>query len=334
VASVRYFGCFLSALIFTHETQDGARSTSSRIELGRVHSTAGYKDAAGKLEYADNRMSSSSPTASIREAALPILPKLGNPIIPEDIDATSIASNWLSSFTKFASEGNADGVLDLLITSSFASNLFKRGGSDQPSSTDELSVYWRDLLALTWDFRTFEGTPKIKQFLEARLKGAKISNTQLRKDFPPQLQKPFPDIIWVILAFTFETDVGLCSGIVRLIPVVDNGQTVWKAHSLFTNLDGLKGFPEKVGALRSHEPNHGKWEKARKKEVEFEGTDPAVLIIGGGHSGLDVAAHLKALGVSNLVIEKNPRIGDNWRTRYEALCLHDTVCAFYSLDMK
>jgi len=49
------------------------------------------------------------------------------------------------------------------------------------------------------------------------------------------------------------------------------------------------------------------------------------LIVGGGHSGLGVAARLKALGIPALVIEKNGRIGDNWRTRYEALCLHDPV---------
>ncbi|KAF8661622.1 hypothetical protein AX16_001296, partial [Volvariella volvacea WC 439] len=53
--------------------------------------------------------------------------------------------------------------------------------------------------------------------------------------------------------------------------------------------------------------------------------DPTVLIIGGGHSGLDVAARLKALGVSTLIVEKNDQIGDNWGKRYEALCLHDPV---------
>ena len=95
---------------------------------------------------------------------------------------------------------------------------------------------------------------------------------------------------------------------------------------MFTNLDDLKGHPEKIGPLRNQEPNHGKWEAARQKEVSFEGKDPTVLIIGGGQSGLDVAARLNTLGVSNLVIEKNAKIGDNWRTRYEALCLHDPVC--------
>ena len=46
-----------------------------------------------------------------------------------------------------------------------------------------------------------------------------------------------------------------------------------------------------------------------------------------GHSGLDVAARLKYLGVKTLIVERNPRVGDNWRNRYEGLCLHDYVCA-------
>ncbi|EEB94411.1 hypothetical protein MPER_06778, partial [Moniliophthora perniciosa FA553] len=63
----------------------------------------------------------------------------------------------------------------------------------------------------------------------------------------------------------------------------------------------------------------------RQREVAFEDSEPTVLIIGGGQSGLDVAARLKSLGDSHLVVEKNARIGDSWRNRYEALCLHDPV---------
>ncbi|KIK47187.1 hypothetical protein CY34DRAFT_9210 [Suillus luteus UH-Slu-Lm8-n1] len=48
-------------------------------------------------------------------------------------------------------------------------------------------------------------------------------------------------------------------------------------------------------------------------------------LLGGGQSGLDVAARLKMLGMKTLVVEKNERIGDNWRKRYAALCLHDPV---------
>jgi len=39
-------------------------------------------------------------------------------------------------------------------------------------------------------------------------------------------------------------------------------------------------------------------------------------------SGLMMAARFKALGVPALIIERNKRIGDNWRGRYEALSLH------------
>lgn len=35
-----------------------------------------------------------------------------------------------------------------------------------------------------------------------------------------------------------------------------------------------------------------------------------------------LGARLKALGVNALIVERNKRIGDNWRGRYEALSLH------------
>ncbi|KAG6371372.1 hypothetical protein JVT61DRAFT_9580 [Boletus reticuloceps] len=38
---------------------------------------------------------------------------------------------------------------------------------------------------------------------------------------------------------------------------------------------------------------------------------PTVLVIGTGHSGLDIAARLKYLGVPHLIIEKKAWVGDN-----------------------
>ena len=52
---------------------------------------------------------------------------------------------------------------------------------------------------------------------------------------------------------------------------------------------------------------------------------PQVLIIGAGQSGLALAAQLQHLGVPYLVAEQNPRVGDNWRNRYDSLILHDPV---------
>ena len=277
-----------------------------------------------------------SPDSDIHhtEIPLPTLSKLGNPSIPADLDAVKIATEWLSLFANFAEQGDINGILSLIPDSQLSSNIFKESASndahDHPDNTD-FAIYWRDILALTWDFRTFEGTPKIKQFLVDRLSKSKtISNIQLLDG--SQLVKPYPDLAWIQLSFSFETQIGLGSGIIRLIPISTGGSNsnenvVWKAHSIFTNLDGLKGFPEKIGALRNAQPNHGKWGAEREK-ARFWDKDPTVLIIGGGHSGLGVAARLKALDIPALVIEKNGRIGDNWRTRYEALCLHDPVCEY------
>ena len=233
------------------------------------------------------------------QPSLPTLDKLGSKVAA-DVNVKEVASQWLESFALKVRSADIEGITNLFVEDAF----------------------FRDILALTWDFRTFEGTHAIKKFLEDRLHKAKPSSFKLKDEFLG-LQQPYPDVAWIQAMFDFETDVGLGSGVFRLVPLSDGG---WKAHTMFTNLEDLKGFPERIGPLRDHRPNHGKWAEKRKKEIEFEDDEPTVLIIGGGQSGLDLAARLKYLDVSTLVVERLPRIGDNWRKRYEALCLHDPVC--------
>jgi hypothetical protein len=50
-----------------------------------------------------------------------------------------------------------------------------------------------------------------------------------------------------------------------------------------------------------------------------------VLVVGGGQAGLSIAARLTQLGIDTLIVDRLPRIGDNWRTRYHALTLHNQV---------
>jgi len=233
------------------------------------------------------------------QSPLPTLAQL-QAVVPPNLDVRQITAEWFRSFTINLEIGNYDGIVDLLLE----------------------NAYWRDILALTWDFRTFHGIPRIRKFLVDRLPSARMKSLKLKEKFI-DLQKPFHDVAWIQAMFEFETDVGLGSGVFRLVPT-PNGD--WKGHCILTNLDDLKGFPEQVGSLRNHEPNHGKWVEQRRLETEYADRDPVVLICGGGQSGLQLAARLKYLNISSLVIEKNPRIGDNWRNRYESLCLHDPVC--------
>ncbi|KAJ3901259.1 hypothetical protein F5879DRAFT_1011498 [Lentinula edodes] len=219
---------------------------------------------------------------------LPTLDRLGASLSP-NVNPEEIVSKWFSAFAKLAEAGDVEGLISLFMSES----------------------YWRDVLAFTWDFRTFIGSDKIKQFLRDRLSASKAKMFKLRDDYL-ELQQPYPDIAWIGFLFDFEVGVWSCDG-------------SWKAHTIFTNLEELKGNPEKVGEMRESRMDHGLWSAQRQRAAAFEDKEPIALIIGGGQGGLAVAARLKMLGVSALIVEKNPRIGDNWRNRYKALCLHDPV---------
>ncbi|KAH7913178.1 FAD/NAD(P)-binding domain-containing protein [Hygrophoropsis aurantiaca] len=226
------------------------------------------------------------------------LPTLGSELL--DLNYQEIAEQWFIDFAEALEYHKVDSVVDLFISG---------------------DVFWRDTLALTWDFRTFRGIPAIRKFLADQLHLFTISSVTLRTNFVT-LERPFSDVAWIQGFFDFETTIGLASGIFRLVPLSDG---TWKAHAVYTNLEDLKGHPEQNGPLRDHRPNHGKWASKRAREIEFLDEEPKVLIVGGGQGGLAVAARLKMHGLNALVVEKNERIGDNWRKRYAALCLNGPV---------
>ncbi|KAF7375743.1 Flavin-containing monooxygenase YUCCA3 [Mycena sanguinolenta] len=225
------------------------------------------------------------------------LPRL-NATIPPDLDVDKVAKDWMAAFVKSIEAADVEGTMALF-------------------NAD--SVHWRDMLALTWDFRTFHGATSISTFLTDRLPIVKPSNFRIKEQ---SLQPLAPDLTWICITFDFDTHIGAASGIVRLVPQTTGA---WKAYLMYTNLEQLTGFPEKIGDLRHSAADRGTWSQDRANGLEFVEGDPVVLIIGAGHSGLDLAARLKYLDIRTLVIEKNPRIGDNWRNRYDALCLHDPV---------
>ncbi|KAI6145597.1 FAD/NAD(P)-binding domain-containing protein [Pisolithus tinctorius] len=237
-------------------------------------------------------------TAQACVTLLPTLQRLGSTVDP-NIDALAIAKAWFASFVAAISSKDATAVVDLFVDDAF----------------------WRDTLALTWDYHTYEGRDRVKKFLADQLPKFNLAAFKLHEDLVG-LQTPFEDLAWIQGYFTFDTTVGHASGIFRLVPLA-NGS--WKGHTVYTNLEDLKDFPEKIGPLRNSEANHGKWAEARKREQECLDEEPSVIVVGGGQSGLEVAARLKVLGVKALVIERNERVGDNWRKRYAALCLHDPV---------
>ena len=102
---------------------------------------------------------------------------------------------------------------------------------------------------------------------------------------------------------------------------------------IYTALQELRDGREIAGFRRPHGGNHslkggaleGNWYERRERQKEFLDEEPTVLVIGAGQSGLNMGARLQALGLSCLLIDKNERVGDNWRHRYRTLVTHDPV---------
>ncbi|MEN3375665.1 MAG: hypothetical protein V7604_1020, partial [Hyphomicrobiales bacterium] len=189
--------------------------------------------------------------------------------------------------------------------------------------------HWRDVLALTWDLRTISGRDAILRELTAHAGRAAPTGFAIAsgRAAPRRVKRAGAEVIEAI--FAFETAVGRGSGVLRLTP--DTADGTLKAWMLLTALDELKGHEEHVGRSRPsgqaysrdfHGPN---WLDRRKSAAAYTEHDPAVLVVGGGQAGLSIAARLTQLGVDALIVDRESRVGDNWRNRYHALTLHNQV---------
>ena len=106
-----------------------------------------------------------------------------------------------------------------------------------------------------------------------------------------------------------------------------------KIWTLLTTLHELKGHEEPrglrrpMGAEHGHDPERKSWKEKREEETTRLGYEeqPYVLIIGGGQGGIALGARLRQLNVPTIIVDRHPRPGDQWRSRYKSLCLHDPV---------
>jgi len=188
--------------------------------------------------------------------------------------------------------------------------------------------YLRDNGALTFDFRQYHGRPAVVSTLLDVVGDIKPTNLRIAEEWPaPHLIGEGPAAV-VEIFFSFNTTVGTGLGLLNALPD-EQSPCGFTARALYTRLESLHGVepfevhprdqgftPEKPGQT---------WTEYREARRELIDAEPEVLIVGGGQAGLISAAHLARLGVRALVIDKNERVGDNWRKRYASLALHNPV---------
>ena len=181
---------------------------------------------------------------------------------------------------------------------------------------------------------------KLTDFIGKHQETAQVSNIRLhhKGQFAPSVAKPMDGLEWIESMFDFDTKTGRGSGMLRIVQGADG---IWKGYMMYTVLKELKGAEENAGYRRPHGGNNsllggaikGNWQERRQRQLEFLDEEPQVLIVGAGmlsasltmslktefrpgQSGLNTAARLQAMGLSCLIVDKNTRIGDNWRYRY------------------
>jgi putative flavoprotein involved in K+ transport len=210
--------------------------------------------------------------------------------------ATQEAERWLGAFETALADRDAEAAGALFATDS----------------------YWRDLVAFTWNVKTVEGREGVADLVahtagQVGAHGFHVTEPAAEADGLTEA--------WI----AFETEVGRGSGHLRL--------KEGKAWTLLTTLDELKGHEEPRGPARPRgvahgaEPDRESWLEQRRREAEELGitTQPYVVVVGGGQGGIGLGARLRQLGVPTVIVDRHPRPGDQWRSRYKSLCLHDPV---------
>ena len=228
----------------------------------------------------------------------------------QEFDQHTVLTAWLSAFEAALTSGDPSRV----------ASLFEPNGN------------WRDVLAFTWHLTPRIGADAIAEGLLARQPAVKAHSFEVHPDRTPPRNLKRMGRACIEAIYRFETTVGRCDGVLRLVPSPDGGGAAGhKAWVLSTSLDELRGFEEQVGDRRpsgeAYSRNFGgdNWQDVRRKAENYDDREPTVLIVGGAQAGLSIAARLNQLGVDNLVVEKWPRIGDSWRKRYHSLALHNSI---------
>lgn len=188
--------------------------------------------------------------------------------------------------------------------------------------------HWRDLTALTWEIRQVSGRSELVDRLLASIAWARPRNPRLASGYsaPARQTRTGHDVVEAF--FEFDVVYGTATGLVRLV-VDESAPAGAVAWMLLTQIESVTGAPSVRGGERpsgvGYDKQGGKvtWAKIREWKQAFADREPEVLIVGGGQAGVMMAAHLNRLGVDNLVIDSHQRVGDNWRTRYDALQLHN-----------
>ncbi|KAK4554762.1 hypothetical protein LTR86_008264 [Recurvomyces mirabilis] len=187
------------------------------------------------------------------------------------------------------------------------------------------NAIWRDLLSFTGTYRTLYSQAKVADTL-SRLSTQKWRSRFERKVGPAHKPRAAGNfgVSWVDVDLSFSLNIDGLAGEGSAIASVAHSQDgEWRIWMLRTWLECFKGHGDPDTPIMSSQMTNG---TNGTSEATHNGhTETSIydaIVVGGGQAGLSTAGRLKAIGVSYLLIESRPEIGDVWNTRYESLRWH------------
>lgn len=175
--------------------------------------------------------------------------------------------------------------------------------------------FWRDHLALSWEFRTVKGHDGILRFLRDCAKsrdGFRIKTFALDLSSPWREPKLSPidgkGFVEGIQAFIeFKTVIGSGKGLMRLI----FQQGKWSILTFYTSLQAIHGHEERIFHHRPRGVEHGEkledmnWKEKRRVESELENvSELAVLILGDDLMEPELLGRVDLLTVANQALAR------------------------------
>jgi putative flavoprotein involved in K+ transport len=183
--------------------------------------------------------------------------------------------------------------------------------------------HWRNLFGISWHFATFSGRNRLVPELLARSRDVAAAGFRIDTALLAPRRSVVAGLEVIEAVIRFDTANGPGFGAVRLRPSPGGAQ----AWTISTTLDFDRICANRTGdrEATSHIRDFAEadWLERRRERAAYADRDPDVLVVGGGHTGISAAVEVQRLGFSALVVDREQRIGDNWRLRYRGLKLHN-----------
>ncbi|KAH8816732.1 hypothetical protein F5884DRAFT_842242 [Xylogone sp. PMI_703] len=177
---------------------------------------------------------------------------------------------------------------------------------------------WRDQMALTGSFRTFYSGDKVFKAWQATTARHHPVDFKL-VPAGVRVMRVGPEHAWIDAKFTFRITsqhAASCSGYVSLVQERNGAWKIWLVRTILERIDGFND----VDTLEPVSPSMNSNGTINGSYVDGHHFD--CIAVGGGQGGLAIGSRLQALGISYLIVDRHPEVGDSWDSRYDSAKLH------------